>query len=382
MKSIFSILLACCVVFACSSKKNETKPVEAVLTAGNSNVTCAQGFNLKNTGPDLLLTVKNPWQHASGIEFSYLLSDSATASSKINDRSWIIKTPVRKIICLSTTHIGFIDKLGETKTIRGISGKNLVVNPEIRNGIQNGSITDVGYDENLNYELILKIDPDVVFAYGVGVEITNTVRKLNDLGIPVLLIGEYLEEEPLAKTEWIKVFGACFGRLSYASQTFDSTVSRYLELKRIAGNAMGKPSVLLGLPWRGNWYVSGSKSYIARLIKDAGAKYVWDQMDYNESRPMSLEKIYEKALTVDLWLNTGEAMTSRDILDVDERFGKLPVFISKSMYNNNNLLSETGGNAFYESGVVEPDVILKDLICIFHPQLLPSHRLKYYRKLP
>ncbi len=382
MKSIFSVLLLCCFICSCKSKNNTTKPVSYETSAGNPTVTFANGFGFKKSGPDLLLTIKNPWQHASGIEFSYLLSDTASASSKISDHSWVIKTPVKKVICLSTTHIGFVDKLGEIKTIRGISGKNLVVNPEIRKDIENGLITDVGYDENLNYELILKIDPDVVFAYGVGVEITNTVRKLNDLGIPALLIGEYLEEEPLAKTEWIKVFGACYGKLSKASQTFDSTVARYVELKEIAGNAKDKPAVLLGLPWRGNWYVSGSRSYIARLIKDAGAKYVWDQMDYNESRPMSLEKIYEKALTATLWLNTGEAMTSTDILAVDERFGKLPVFISKNMYNNNNLLSETGGNAFYESGVVEPEVILEDMICIFHPQLLPSHRLKYYRKLP
>jgi iron complex transport system substrate-binding protein len=382
MKSIVSLLLACCIFFGCRNKNIETEPVDPVTSLGNSTITFAQGFALKKTGQDLLLTVKNPWQHASGIEFSYLLSDSAKASSKIGDHSWIIKTPVRKVICLSTTHIGFVDKLGEIRSIRGISGKNLVVNPEIRKGILKGSITDVGYDENLNYELILKIAPDVVFVYGVGVEITNTVRKLNDLGIPTMLIGEYLEEEPLAKTEWIKVFGACFGKLSEAALTFDSTVTRYVKLKNTAGNSRERPTVLLGLPWRGNWYVSGSKSYIARLIKDAGAKYVWDQLDFNESRPMSLEKIYEKALTVDLWVNTGDALTSKDILSVDERFGKLPVFINKSMYNNNNMLSETGGNAFYESGVVEPDVILEDLICIFHPQLLPSHRLKYYRKLP
>lgn len=382
MKGIFSLLLACCIIFGCRNKNIETDLVVPVTSQGISTVTFARGFALKKTGPDLLLSVRNPWQHASGIEFSYLLSDSAKASSRISDHFWVIKTPVRKVICLSTTHIGFVDKLGEIKTIRGISGKNLVVNPEIRKGINNNSITDVGYDENLNYELILKINPDVVFVYGVGVEITNTVRKLNDLGIPSMLIGEYLEEEPLAKTEWIKVFGACYGKLPEAAHTFDSTVTRYLELKNMAESSTKRPVVLLGLPWRGNWYVSGSKSYIARLIKDAGANYVWDQLDFNESRPMSLEKIYEKALDADLWLNTGEALTSNDVLSVDERFGKLPVFIKKSMYNNNNLLSETGGNAFYESGVVEPDVILKDLICIFHPQLLPSYRLKYYRKLP
>ncbi len=382
MKGIFSLLLACCVVSACRTKNNEAELVDPAKSQGNTTVTCANGFTLKKTGPNLLLTVKNPWQHASGIEFSYLLSDSVTTSSKISDHSWVIKTPVKKVICLSTTHIGFVDMLGEIRTIRGISGKNLVVNPEIRKGINNGSISDVGYDENLNFELILKIDPDLVFVYGVGVEITNTVRKLNDLGIPTMLIGEYLEEEPLAKTEWIKVFGACYGKLPEASQAFDFTVARYLELKDLAVTSMERPAVLLGLPWRGTWYVSGSKSYVARLIKDAGANYVWNQLDFNESRPMSLEKIYEKALSADLWLNTGEALTSSDVLSVDARFGKLPVFINKSMYNNNNMLSETGGNAFYESGVVEPDVILKDLICIFHPQLLPSYRLKYYRKLP
>src|SRR5512145_934859 len=226
MKGIFFLLFVCCVITACRNTDNATEPDDSTTSPVNSNVTCARGFTLKKNGSNLLLTVKNPWQHASGVEFSYLLSDSVTASSKISDHSWIIKTPLRKVICLSTTHIGFVDKLGEIKTIRGISGKNLVVNPEIRKGIHNASITDVGYDENLNYELILKIDPDVVFVYGVGVEITNTVRKLNDLGIPSMLIGEYLEEEPLAKTEWIKVFGACFGKLPEAARTFDSTVTR------------------------------------------------------------------------------------------------------------------------------------------------------------
>ncbi|MBN1143411.1 MAG: ABC transporter substrate-binding protein, partial [Bacteroidales bacterium] len=260
MKSIFYLLLACCIISGCGSKNNETEPADPVTYRGNSTISYAQGFTVKKSGSDLLLTVRNPWQHASGIEFSYLLSDSVKASSKIGDHSWVIKTPVRKVICLSTTHIGFVDKLGEIKTVRGISGKNLVVNPEVRYGIQKGSITDVGYDENLNYELILKIDPDIIFVYGVGVEITNTVRKLNDLGIPAMLIGEYLEEEPLAKTEWIKVFGACFGKLPEAAQTFDSTVARYLEMKNMAENSMERPAVLLGLPWRGNWYVSGSKS--------------------------------------------------------------------------------------------------------------------------
>jgi iron complex transport system substrate-binding protein len=181
--------------------------------------------------------------------------------------------------------------------------------------------------------------------------------------------------------EWVKVFSACYDLNDQTMAAFDSVVSSYESLKMLAANDNNKPAVLLGLPWRGTWYVSGAQSYIARLIKDAGGSYIWQNMDYNESRPMGLEKIYEKALAADYWINPGEARSTNDILSVDERFGMLPCVVNDKIYNNNNQLTPLGGNDFYETGVVEPDVILSDLICILHPQLLPSHKLKYYRKL-
>jgi iron complex transport system substrate-binding protein len=382
MNRLSILLIVCYLIGGCKGNKTNLKESEAFEDHENIAISHAKGFTLEKVGQNTRLTVRNPWQHASGVEFTYILSDTAASSASIDDHSWIIKTPVQKVICLSTTHIGFIDNLNRIESVKGISGKTYVVNDEIREGINNGTIADVGYDENLNYELILKIKPDLVFAYGVSVAITNTVKKLNDFGIPVVLIGEYLEEEPLAKTEWIKAFAACYGLDLISNQQFDSTVIRYQKLVVLAGNTNEKPTVLLGLPYRGNWYVSGSRSYIARLISDAGGKYIWDHLDFNESRPMGLEKIYENALTADLWINSGEAMSKKDILAVDERFGNLPSFKNNRVYNNNNLLVESGGNAFYESGVIEPDVILKDLICILHPHLLPSYRLKYYRKLP
>lgn len=348
--------------------------------AAGSKIEFAKGFTLTTGEKGKVLTVTNPWQHASGIEYRYLLSDTVARSHKMDDYTWVIKTPVRKVICLSTTHIGLISFINQTQSIFGVSGEQFVVNESVRRGIDEGRVVDVGYDEGLNYELILNKSPDLVFAYGVGVSVTNTVRKLNELGIPVVLIGEYLEQDPLGKMEWVKAVAA-FYELPDITPKFDSVASRYLNLSEMAAGVDKKPGVLLGLPWHGTWYVSGARSYIARLIHDAAGNYIWRDLDFNESRPLGLEKIYEKALMADFWVNPGEARTKNEILSVDPRFDKLPPLINDRVYNNDNRLSSTGGNDFYETGVVEPDVILSDLISILHPHLLPSHTLKYYRKI-
>jgi iron complex transport system substrate-binding protein len=341
----------------------------------------AKGFSIERHAGYTEITVHDPWQSAENVAFTYFLSDTLSRTS-VGTGSASIRTPVHNVVCLSTTHIGYIERLDGLSSISGISGKNYVVNESLRARIISGSVEDVGYDESLNYELIVKLKPDVVFAYGVSSTVTATVQKLNELGIPVVLIAEYLEEEPLAKLEWIKVFGAFYDKGMEAAQLFDSVSATYNHLKQQAAELENRPSILLGLPWHGTWYVSGGKSYVAKLVEDAGANYLFGSLDFRDSRPLSLEKVYETALKADIWLNAGDATTLGGIDAVDERFSRLPVRIRGAVYNNNRLMGPAGGNAFYESGVVEPDVILADLISIIHPQLLPSHQLKYYKKLP
>jgi iron complex transport system substrate-binding protein len=380
--SRISLLLIISIVFTgCARNTDERKNKSGSQKLSDGLVRYARGFSMNNQGRTLLLTVKDPWQHASGVRYTYMLSDTFAGSRIMDEFTCQIKTPVKNVVCLSTTHVGFIAFMNEIASVSGISGKDYVVNEELRARFDQGKVADVGYDENLNYELLLKLKPDVVFAYGVSIGITNTIRKLNELGIPVVMIGEYLEEEPLAKMEWVKVFAALYRHESATAAKFDSVAEKYLMLADLAEDSGDKPGVLSGLPWRGTWYISGSQSYIARLIKDAGGKYIWEHLNYNESRPMVLEAVFEHALSADYWLNPGDVLSKKDILAADERFGQLPAFVNNKVFNNNNILSNTGGNAFFESGVVEPQIILSDLIHILHPQLLPSHKLKYYRKL-
>ena len=341
----------------------------------------AKGFTIQSNGKNVLIKVVNPWQNANNVEYSYLLSDTLQKSSILNENHCLIKTPVSRVVCLSTTHIGFISSLNETVSIVGVSGKNFVANENLQAKIRQDQLPDVGYDENLNFELILKLRPDVVFAYGVSGSITNTVRKLNEMGIPTILIAEYLEEEPMAKMEWVKVFGALYGRSSDADEKFDSADSKYQHLRLLASGTNNKPAVLLGLPWRGNWFISGGKSYVARLVEDAGGEYIFKHLDFKDSQPVALEQVYERALGADFWLNTGDALCKKDLFSVDERFRNLPCIKRDQIFNNNNRITPAGGNDIFESGVAEPEIILSDLIYILHPQLLPSHQLKYYRKL-
>jgi iron complex transport system substrate-binding protein len=360
--------------------QNEKNPLDQNISNA-AHVKYAKGFIINRRDNINEITVINPWQKAFQVEYTYLLSNSFTSSRIISDFKCMIRTPVRHVVCLSTTHIGFIDLLGEIESVSGISGKNYVVNEKLVEKISKNILPDVGYDENLNYEVLIKLRPDVVFAYGVSGVIANTIRKLNELGIPVVLVAEYLEEEPLAKTEWIKFFSLFYQKEKEAFQVFDSISISYQRLSRLAVNAGNKPEVIMGLPWHGVWYVSGGGSYIAKLINDAGGSYIWNHLDYKDSKPLSLEKVFEYALQADFWLNSGDAASKNDILSIDQRFSLLPSFTNDNIYNNNNLLGPSGGNAFFESGVVEPQIILSDIIYILHPQLLPSHQLKYYRKL-
>ncbi len=378
----FYLILIFLIILGCKNKSahihDNHLPTPAIR---NLPVKYASGFDIGYYNKHTLLTVRNPWQHASNVKFKYaLISKSDSLNPKLAGYE-IIRIPAERVICLSTTHIGFIDFLGLKESIVGISGKKYMTDDFIIKKLRTGEIKDIGYDENLNYELILELKPDIIFAYGVTGAIASYINKLKELDINTVLVGEYLEETPLAKMEWVKFIAAFFEMEDKAFARFDSVSNNYNHLVSLAKNVSVKPRVLLGLPWRGTWYISGSNSYIARLIKDAGGDYLWSDLDYKDSQPLNLESVFEKAFMADFWMNTGDVNNIRDIMKVDERFKELPPLKKGKVFNNNNKINKFGGNAYYSTGVVEPDIVLSDIIYILHPEILPDHDLEYYKQI-
>jgi iron complex transport system substrate-binding protein len=341
----------------------------------------AKGFRVVNHEGFTEVSIFNPWQKSNNVQLNYLLYNDEKAIPKIGNYSCKIKLPLNKVICLSTTHISFVDALHKLETIKAISGINFVNNTIICKGLENGSIVDVGYERSMNYEAIASLKPDLVFAYGVESDISGYISKFNELGIPVVLVGEYLETHPLAKTEWIKFFGEFFEQRQWASQIFDSISLSYLNLKLLASNTVQKPTVIASLPWNGTWYISGNKTYMATLIADAGGNYVWNDLDSRESLPIDFELVFTRSGNADVWINLGAATDLKFISNIDKRLTRLKPFMTGKLYNNNARLNKTGGNDYWESGTMQPQLILNDLIKIFHPELAENYSFYYYKKL-
>jgi len=382
MYRIFYLILTFLIILGCKNKSayihNNHLPATFIKKVP---VKYASGFDIEYYNNHTELTVRNPWQNASNIKFKYALISKTDSLNHELTGYEIIRIPVERVICLSTTHIGFIDFLGIKESIVGISGKNYITDDFIINRLKTGEIKDIGYDESLNYELILELKPDIIFAYGVTGAIASYINKLKELDINTVLVGEYLEETPLAKMEWVKFIAAFYEMGDKAFASFDSVSNNYNRLVSLTKNVSIKPRVLLGLPWRGTWYISGTNSYIARLIKDAGGDYLWSDMNYKDSQPLNLESVFEKAFNADFWLNTGDVNFISDIIKVDERFRELPPLKKGKVFNNNNKINKFGGNAYYSTGVVEPDIVLSDIIYILHPEILPDHDLEYYKQI-
>jgi iron complex transport system substrate-binding protein len=374
------ITIAILVVSSCNPKRT-TSPSELNNPYPNI-ITLARRVTIQKTDGSVVLTILNPWQGASGISHVYNLVKRGDPIPPDLDSSEIIFVPLKKIICMSTTHLGMIVALGEINSVKAVSGTGFIYSDNLLKKVDNGEIEDVGYDGNLNNELIIRIDPDLIMMYGVGGESAGYVGKLKELGVKVLFNGDYLENDPLSKAEWIKVFGALYCKEELADRIFNSEKESYDSIRSyIAENIQIKPKVMLGLPYKDTWYISPGNSFISRLIEDAGGDYIWKDTESEVSMPFGIENVYLKALTADYWLNTGAAKTKNEISSVDRRLEDLPCFRQGRLYNNNKRLTIKGGNDYWESGSVYPHVILKDIASILHPELFPHYQQVYYRNI-
>ncbi len=349
--------------------------------AGVSSNKYAHGFEIVKEGEITRLTITNPWEQAENVIIDYYLVDKGKEVPDSLEGKSIIFTPVERIICLSTSHIAFLDALGVADKVVGVSGSKYITNEEVVNRIANGEVVDVGYGQNLNYELIVKQTPSLVMVYGIGSEVSSVVRKLHDLGVPAILNAEYLESSPLGKAEWIKFVGELFNKSQEAEQFMLEVEEDYNQLKQLVHAIGKKPNVLVGSPYKDSWWVPGGDSYMANLISDAGGDYVGKDNPSHESYVVSFENALTWAANADVWINMGMMASKKEILASDERFKNLVVFNEGRVFNNINRVSANGGNDFWESGAIYPNLILKDLIKILYPNILVEEEYTYYKEI-
>lgn len=366
--------------FSCHGKAD--KSIEKPETSEKPIISYAKRFKIEIMDGYSQVSVLNPWQGAREIAQDWYLIPEGVKLPPDIDTQKVIRVPLKKIICMSTTHLAMLSALAESGSVAGFSGTRFIYNDSILLHVRKGEILEVGYEDNINKELILKLDPDLLMVYGIGSESIVYIEKLKEMGIKVLYNADFLEDDPLGKAEWIKLMGALYCKEKMADSIFSNIEKEYNKLKSyVSANTTDRPKVLLGLPFRDTWYISPGNSYISRLVEDSGGEYLWHDTESQVSMPMGIENVYIKALSADYWMNTGSADTRSEILSIDERLARLPCFINGNLFNNNERKGTDGGNDYWEGGCLNPHIILRDIASILHPGLFPGYELFYYKQL-
>jgi len=372
------VIAAAIIMLSC---RNEGRNRTGVTGADSPAVSHGRLFIEKMQGATRV-EVREPWQNSSGRELVWYLVDRDSSLPPGIDEEQVIRVPVRGMVCMSTTHAAMMRALEADSLIVGISGSSLVYDSLLLERIRSGGIKDVGYEGNLNRELVISLEPDLVMAYGVADPSSGSNARLAEAGVKVFYNADYLEEHPLNRCAWLRLFGLLTGKERMADSIVSAVSESYHALAAMAAGAAGdKPGVLLGAPWEDVWYISPGNTYIGRLIEDAGGHYIYSDMTGSNSVPVSVESVFRRASDAEIWINPGTADMLSDIALSDHRMTSLPLFSGGRIWNNRKRIRPDGGNDYWESGVVRPDILLKDFISIIHPELLPDHDPYYYIRL-
>ncbi|MBD3183803.1 ABC transporter substrate-binding protein [Candidatus Poribacteria bacterium] len=327
-----------------------------------------------------IVTVHTPWRGAD-TKFRYILVQRGTPAPDGYENAEIIEVPVKNIVTLSTTFLPHLDSLDLLDRLVGVDSFRYVNTTNVCKLIEEEKLVEVGWDANVNVEIIMDLEADLVMATGSGNPMGDSHPKLQESGIKVVINSEYMDTSPLGRTEWIKYIAAFFNKEAKAEEVFGNITKEYNKLTDLTKDVKHKPTVFTNADYNGTWYVPGGESYAAKFLEDAGANYLWSENKSTGGIPMDFEAVFERAADADFWLNAGVFNSLKELLNADERYKLFAAYKKGNIYNNVAILNEYGGNDYWETGVANPHLVLADLIKIFHPDLLPEHHLIWYKNL-
>ncbi len=380
---IYSILLLS--LFSCGERRDQQASAAidkkiADTAQAPASIQYAHGFAIEyHDGYKLVQVFDKEGDRTDTLE--YLLVQKGHAAPAGHSRAQVIPIPVNSIVALSSMHVGIADFAGVADRITGLGSLQYIYAPLVRNNIKAGKVTQVGMEGSLNNELIISKHPDLVMASSNPDASTGQYKTLRNANIPVVLNAEWLESTPLGRAEWVKLMAALTNQEVLVNKKFDSVAKAYNELVQLSGKAKTHPRVIIGMPYKGVWYLPSGDNYLAHFIKDAGGDYKWADSKNTGSLALSFEAVAPEALTADYWMNIGLVNTKKDIENNDPRYASFKPFRTGQLYNNNKRKNDLGSDDYWESGSVNPQTVLADMISILHPDLLPGHTLVYYKQL-
>lgn len=292
---------------------------------------------------------------------------------------FIVRIPCTNVAALSSIYAQALFELRELDALAAIDNSDYVTNKEVLERISSAHLPELAKTPFIDVEKTLLLDPDIVFTFGMG-DGSEPDERLKRAGIPVAVSVDHLEETPLARAEWIRFFSEFVDRRSLADSLFAVTEKEYINKRSLASRTAARPTVFCEIKYSDAWYMPGGKSYVATLLRDAGARYLWEDDQHTGSLPLSFEEVYSKARDADFWIHLSLVRTREELLSYEQRYASFRAFKTGNLFNNTRHTNSKGYSNYWESGMLHPERILSDLVSIFHPEL-GNQNMYYYEKV-
>ena len=356
------------------------KEVKTETKSGIKNeITYAKGLEIYKYQGFSILKITKPWPGAKE-NFTYVLQEKNGIIPDSLKQFTILPIPLKSIVVTSTTHIPALEMLGVENTLVGFPNTDYISSEKTRKLIDSGKVREVGTNQTLNTEVLIDMSPDLIVSFGLN-NSNPTIDNLQKSGLKVIYNGDWTEQSPLGKAEWIKFFGVLYGLDAKANTIFSEIEKEYTTTLALAKKATSKPTVLSGAMYQEQWYVPQGESWAALFMKDAQSNYLWADTKGTGSLTLPFETILDKAQKADYWVAPGDFSSLEQMGNTNPHYKEFDAFKNKKVYSYSIKKGAKGGIVYFEWSPTRPDWVLKDLIKIFHPELLPKHKLFFFQKL-
>jgi iron complex transport system substrate-binding protein len=367
-------------IFSCQKKGQETIKQDnnkkaSITTSGIDSIYYAKGFQIETCPDYYLVRIYNPWNTGKILK-TYLLAPRSKKLPEHLPEGIVIRTPPEKTVCFSSVVCGIFNELDVLSTLVGVAEPQYIDIPYVKGRLSDGKIQDVGLAANPSIEKLILTEPDVIFSNPINETSLNSLEQLN---IPIFSCVEYMENHPLGQTEWIRLIGLLFDRRERADSLFFETVRSYNELKKMTDSVPNCPTVFTELKYGNFWYMPGGKSYLSYMLRDARADYILKDNLATGSIPFSFETVLDKAEKADFWLIkyfSPQELTYKQLAADFANYTLFDAYKKRTVYACNTFTTP-----YYKELSLHPDWVLKNLIKIFHPELLPNYQPRYYTEI-
>ncbi len=343
-----------------------------VLEQQDSVITAARLLSMERADDYTVVTVGNPWK--GGVLHRYVLVPRDSVLPKDLPDGTLVRTPVSNALVYSSVHTSLMRELGAIDAVRGVVDSQYFIDQDIIDGVKSGKIADCGNSMNPTVERVINMQPDAILLSPYQ---DASYGQITSLDIPIIECADYLEYDPMGRAEWVKFYGELVGKRDQADSLYHAVVTAYNEMKAKAAGAKNRPTVVTEMVINGVWNVPGGQSYMARILNDAGGKYLWADDENTGSLALDFNQVLAVAQNADYWFIKWTNINSlKDLQGAFDLNKEMAAFQNKHVY-----VCDTDKTRFFDRIPFHPEVLLREFAVILHPELFPDYQPQMYHHI-